>query len=317
MQSNSKRVVLLATGGTIAGTAAAPGDNLGYVAGTRSVESLVSAVPGLDSSRLELVQLAQIDSKDMSHAIWQMLAHAVQHHLERPEVVGLVITHGTDTMEETAWFLQRVLAPRKPVVLTGAMRPATSLQPDGPQNLSDAVALAQWEGAQGVVVAMAGRVHGALDVRKVDGYRVDAFSSGESGPLALIREAQIQVLRPWPVGKALGLDSMASEVGDWPRVDVLVSHAGCDGAMVRAAEALGCRGLVVEGTGNGSIHQALETALREAQFRGVAVLRTTRCQSAGVVGAPEGLLPSAGELTPAKARAELMLTLMAAAGSAL
>jgi len=191
------------------------------------------------------------------------------------------------------------------------MRPATSAQADGPQNLVDAVMLAATPGAAGVLVLMESRVHSAADVRKANGYRVDAFNSGERGPVALVNQGELTVLRPWPSGAALGLALLDMAVHDWPRVDIVVSHAGCDGALVGAAEALGCRGLVVEGTGNGTVHQAMELALREAESRGVAVLRATRCQSAGVVGQSPGLLPSAGELTPAKARVELLLTLLA------
>jgi L-asparaginase len=310
MQSNSRIVVVLGTGGTIAGAAAHAADNLGYVAGALALDSLVEAVPALGQWRLELEQVAQVDSKDMDHALWRRLAISLQSHLEREDVSGVVITHGTDTMEETAWFLHRVLGPTKPVVLTGAMRPATSALADGPHNLTDAVMLASNAGVCGVLVLMEGRVHSALDVRKSYGYRVDAFTSGERGPLALVREAELIVLRPWPSGAALGLEAVKLPVEDWPRVDIVVSHAGCDGALVRAAEALGCRGLVVEGTGNGTVHQAMALALSEAQSRGVSVCRATRCQSAGVVGESAGLLPSAGELTPAKARVELLLTLL-------
>ncbi len=143
MQNESSIVVVLGTGGTIAGAASEASDNVGYVAGQRSVADLLRAVPALAGAALETEQLAQLDSKDMTHAVWRLLALRCAHHLTRPEVVGIVITHGTDTLEETAWFLQRTLAPERPVVLVAAMRPATSLQADGPQNLLDAVAVAR------------------------------------------------------------------------------------------------------------------------------------------------------------------------------
>ena len=108
-------------------------DGVGYTAAQLSIEDLLAAVPALKGRRLEALQVAQLDSKDMDFATWQRLAAAVQQHLARPEVAGVVITHGTDTLEETAYFLHRVLAPSKPVVLTAAMRPATALAPDGPQ----------------------------------------------------------------------------------------------------------------------------------------------------------------------------------------
>ena len=156
MQSTSQTIVILGTGGTIAGTAASSTDNVGYTAAQIGVAQLLSAVPPLVGLALESEQVAQLDSKDMDFATWQRLAQRVGHHLARVQVAGVVITHGTDTLEETAYFLQRVLAPSKPVVLTAAMHPATALLADGPQNLLDAVTVAGLPGVQGVLVAMAG-----------------------------------------------------------------------------------------------------------------------------------------------------------------
>ena len=143
MQKRGMRtVVVLGTGGTIAGSAASADDNLGYVAGVLGVGALVASASDGDALAVETEQVAQIDSKDMSFAIWLQLARRVAHHVARAEVTGIVVTHGTDTLEETAYFLSRVVAVAKPVVLTAAMRPATSRQADGPQNLADAIAVA-------------------------------------------------------------------------------------------------------------------------------------------------------------------------------
>ena len=182
----NKKLVVLGTGGTIAGTAATAGDNIGYTAAQVGVAQLLLAIPALAQMPCVLVseQVAQIDSKDMSHAVWQALAERASHFLAQPDVQGIVITHGTDTLEETAYFLHAVLpAPllaAKPVVLTCAMRPASAMVPDGPQNLLDACAVALTPGAAGVVAVCAGSVHGAVDVQKQHTYRVDAFSSGDS-----------------------------------------------------------------------------------------------------------------------------------------
>jgi L-asparaginase len=326
MQNNSKRIVVLGTGGTIAGTAAAPDDALGYRAAQLSVESLLKGLPTLDSTIVESIQVAQIDSKDMNHEVWRLLALHAFEQLARPEVTGLVITHGTDTLEETAWFLHCVLQARKPVVLTAAMRPATDLGADGPQNLVDSLLLAGQPGVQGVLAVMAGRVHGAQDVRKVHGFQVDAFSSGEAGPVALVRQGQVRQLRPWPgsapekLAARSAVDQALPEWNTllrqpelaWPRVDIVVSHAGCDGAQLEALVACGSRGVVLEGTGNGTVHWRLEAAARQAMAQGVRVVRATRCQLSGVVGqAGPGEFDVAGELTPAKARVQLMLELMA------
>lgn len=307
--ADAGRVVILGTGGTIAGS----GDDVGYTAGQLSVRQLAAAVPALKAMPLEAEQVAQVDSKDMDHAIWLALAQRVAHHLARPEVAGVVVTHGTDTLEETAWFLHRVLAPAKPVVLVAAMRPATSLQADGPQNLLDAVTLASLTGVQGVLAVLNGRVHGAAEVQKIQPFALDAFSSGEAGPIALVQEGKLRPLRPWPSGDALGVSVLGVDAGAWPRVGVVVSHAGADGVGVDALVAAGARGIVVQGTGNGTVHAALLQALSRAQQAGVVVWRASRCSGGAVVGAPEGALPSAGELSPAKARVELMLRLISAA----
>jgi L-asparaginase len=299
-------VVILATGGTIAGS----GDDVGYTAGQVGVAQLVAAVPPLAGRALECEQIAQLDSKDMSHAVWQRLAQQVAHHLARAEVAGVVITHGTDTLEETAYFLQRVLAPAKPVVLTAAMRPSTSLQADGPQNLLDAVTVAATAGARGVVAVLQGRVHGPLEVRKAQPFALDAFDSGEAGPVALVQEGRVRALRPWPAGVGLGVQCIARDPAHWPRVDIVVSHAGATGAVVDALVASGAQALVVEGTGNGTVHESLLVALARAQADGRPVVRASRCSGGAVVGSPDGALPSAGGLTPAKARVELLLGLL-------
>jgi L-asparaginase len=309
MQSKDSTVVVLGTGGTIAGTAAQATDNVGYAAAQLGVAQLAGAVPALAGRALEAEQVAQLDSKDMDHATWRELAMRCAHHLAREVVAGVVVTHGTDTLEETAWFLQRVLAPAKPVVLAAAMRPATALLADGPQNLLDAVTVASCAGARGVVAVLAGRVHGARDVRKVHAYRVDAFGSGDAGPIGVVEEGEVRRWREWPADAAVLASAALPPADRWPRVEIVTSHAGMNGDIVRALVSTGVRGIVVAGTGNGTLHHALEAALLEARAAGVQVLRTTRCRDGRVIGGDPGL-PGAGDLTPEKARVELMLRLV-------
>ena len=303
-------VVVLGTGGTIAGTAASAGDAIGYTAAQLGAAQLVAAVPALAGVPIEVEQIAQIDSKDMGFETWRALALAVDRHLARPEVGGVVITHGTDTLEETAYFLQRVLAPARPVVLVAAMRPATSLQADGPQNLLDAMLVANTPGARGVVALLAGTVHGALDVRKVHAHRLDAFASGDAGAVAQVEAGRLRLYRDWPEGEGLGLACLPHGGAGWPVVEIVTSHAGAQGTLVRAMAQAGVQGIVVAATGNGSLHHALEAALLEAQAGGVAVLRATRCLNGSVIDAGEPALPSAGALTPVQARVELVLQLL-------
>ncbi|MGS0753784.1 asparaginase [Roseateles sp. GG27B] len=306
--------MILGTGGTIAGTALDAADNVGYTAAQLGVAQLVAAIPMLAARRLEIEQVAQLDSKDMDFATWQRLAERVATHLARPEVAGIVITHGTDTLEETAYFLQRVLAPSKPVVITAAMRPATALLSDGPQNLLDSAVVALQSQVGGVLVVLGGAITDAQQVRKVHSYRLNAFAPAEGGHVGVVEEGRVRWLsRPllplMPLMPAFGLGRIARPVEAWPRVEILFNHVGCDGAVVRALLAQGVDGLVVAGTGNGSVSSGLEAALRQAQARGVAILRSTRCD-AGPVSASETALPSAGALSPVKARVEMLLTLL-------
>lgn len=303
MPSASPVIVVLGTGGTIAGTAASPTDATGYRAAQLGVRTLVDAVPALAGRPLEALQVAQVDSKDMGPAVWRELAHEAARQLARPEVQGVVVTHGTDTLEETACFLHRVLAPAKPLVLTAAMRPATSLQADGPQNLLDAVTLAGEPGARGVMAVLAGRVFAAEGLRKVDAWRLDAFEGFE---VARLENGRVRTLAPWPEGVALGLEALAPPPEQWPRVAWITSHAGFDGALVHAVLAAGYDGLVVAGTGNGTLHHELQAALERAREAGLAVRLTTRCASGRLVDGPPDQ-----PVGPAQARVALMLELLA------
>lgn len=313
--------VVLGTGGTIAGTAASASDHTGYTAGQLGVQALLEAVPGLhdvlQGDPLQVEQVAQLDSKDMNPATWQRLAQRCSHWLGLPEVGGLVITHGTDTLEETAWFLQLALGPHKPVVLTCAMRPATALMPDGPQNLRDALAVVRDPQAQGVLAVCAGRIHSARTVQKVHPYRLDAFSSGEGGPLGWIEQGQVRWSGLGDAGQVLAQahahapKARALPPADWPWVEVLHSHAGADPRRVSALVAAGVKGLVVAGTGNGTVHQGLLAPLLQAQASGVAVRLTTRCAQGQIVGQPAALQTALPGLNAYKARVSLLLDLMA------
>ena len=309
MQSTTGVVVIIGTGGTIAGTAARAADLLGIESGALAAQDLVGAVPALASQAIESETLARLDSSDMDHATWAALRERAARQLARPEVTAVVVTHGTDTLEETAWFLHRTLAAAKPLVLTAAMRPATALSADGPQNLLDAVTVARVAGARGV---LAGRVHAGMDLRKLHGWRVDAFGSGDAGTLGVVEDGRVRLFRAWP---ETALHAAAQDLGDpaeWPVVDIVTSHAGARARTLEALVAAGAQGIVVAGTGNGSVHAELTGAARRAMAAGVTVRRASRCLLGGVVGAPPDALPSAGALTPVQARIELMLDLLAA-----
>lgn len=327
----SSKLVVLGTGGTIAGQSLSRFDNVGYTAAQVGVAQLLAAVPALDqvlaSRELVTEQVAQVDSKDMSWSVWQALRLRVNYHLARDDVAAVVITHGTDTIEETAYFLHCTLAPlplrAKPVVLTCAMRPASSVAPDGPQNLLDAATVALTGEAHGVSVVCAGTVYDAVHVQKVHTYRLDAFDSGDSGPLAYVEEGALRQLRDWPdpTGHPCSsfMDDPAS-IGAWPRVEIVMNYAGAGATMVdallahdaaRPPDVSPLRGLVVAGTGNGTIHQAMQDALVRAQARGIAVVRASRCARGRVLPKGDDLFPDSQGLSPVKARIALMLRLMA------
>ncbi len=305
-------VVVLGTGGTIAGVAAHAGAHLGYKPGALAAQDLVAGVPALQGQTLEVHSLAQLDSCDMDHATWLRLALAVQDHLARPEVAGVVVTHGTDTLEETALFLHLTVQADKPVVLTAAMRPATAPSPDGPQNLVDATSVARLPGARGVLVVFGGQAYAGAEARKVHGYRVDAFTGGDAPPLAVVQDGHWQQFRPWPAVHAAWAAALRRNPAQWPLVDIVTSHAGAQGRSLDALVQSGARGIIVAGTGNGSVHGQLLAAARRAEAQGVVVRRASRCVLGGVVGEKPDGLPSAGGLTPAQARVQLLLELAAA-----
>jgi L-asparaginase len=320
MQAQPEKIVVLGTGGTIAGTAVDAAGGHGYRAAQLPVGELLAGLELPAGCEVLSEQVAQIDSKDMDLLVWQQLLRRCLHWLAQPDVRGLVITHGTDTLEETAWLLQAVLAPRKPVVLTCAMRPATALDADGPQNLRDALAVAACEGAQGVVVACAGRILAAADVQKVHSWRLDAFSAGDAGDIGHVRQGQVACWRNWPqaaVPRETLLEALLTARA-LPRVEIVLSHAAAGGAIVDALVDLDTaarhgtarvRGLVLAGTGGGTMHRELEAALRRAQAVGVRVLRSTRCVD-GLLQPQDGAEFPAVALTPVKARLALALELL-------
>jgi L-asparaginase len=325
----AQKLVFLGMGGTIAGTASNADDNVGYTAAQVGVQALLASVPGLKNllGGHEAVseQVCQIDSKDLVHTDWRALLGGVSHNLAMPDVGGVVVTHGTDTLEETAYFLSCMVPSdvlrHKPVVLTCAMRPASSLTPDGPGNMADAAAVALCRQARGVLVVCAGKIHSAAQVQKVHPYRTDAFDSGEAGPVGLVEEGRVRLLRDWPevLNSMVKLQSATVQPETWPRVELLLSHAGATGAVVRALLNHGVdeeplRGIVVAGTGNGTIHMSMEAALLEAQAQGIRVVRVSRCAYGQVVGGSptdrSGAFASAA-LSGVKARIALMLEIAA------
>ena len=310
-----KKIVILGTGGTIAGRSALRHDNMGYTAAQVGIEALFESIAELPAhlAGFELVfeQVAQVDSKDMDPAVWTLLAQRTFSALSQPDVQGVVITHGTDTIEETAFFLQSVLHATKPVVLTCAMRPASALHPDGPQNLLDALSVAKDAHAVGVVVVCAGAIHSADAVHKIHPYRLDAFSSGDAGALGWVEEAGVRWAgMPLRVTRPLWDVRALPAAAAWPQVEIVLNHAGATGAVVQALLQTGVKGLVAAGTGNATLSEPLTQALHQAMAEGVQVVRSTRCPLGQVIPVPDSTIPLAPGLSPVKARVALQLSLM-------
>jgi len=311
-----RRVRILATGGTIAGRAPSEVDE-GYSAGGVPVDALIRTLPELGGlAEVKGEQVAQIGSQDMNDALWLELAARVNALFAADEADGVVITHGTDSMEETAYFLHLVVKSPRPVVLTGAMRPATSLSADGPLNLYNAVAVAADPdaGGRGAIVVLNDDLHSARDVTKSNTTDVQTFVSPGPGLLGTASYGRIRYFR-----RPSRLHTVESEfdvagLGELPRVDILYAHANMPPDLVGASLSLGARGLVVAGMGNGNVTSAAAGALAEAALQGVVVVRSTRVVS-GDVGRNIELdddalgLVAADQLNPQKSRVLLQLCL--------
>ncbi|ATH15249.1 L-asparaginase [Delftia acidovorans] len=321
------KLVILGTGGTIAGRADSQSQGVGYKAGQITVQSLLEAVPDLEQQALGPVQtqqIAQVDSKDMDWPVWRALLRACTQALEDADTRAVVITHGTDTLEETAWLLHSLLPATKPIVLTCAMRPATALLADGPQNLRDAVTVAASGGRSGVWVVAGGEVHAAAQVQKVHPYRLQAMRSVEGGPQALVEEGRVRWLVPdapsspsAPSARAMVPAAMSSDLlalDELPWVEVVFSGALARASGVDALVAAGVSGIVVAGTGNATVHQGMEAALQRARDKGVWIWRGTRCAEGLPVASGLGTNPAEADLAQlpvAKARIAMMLALAA------
>ncbi len=305
------QVRVLATGGTIAGAGNAAG--VSYKSGVVGVADLIRAVPGVEQvATISAEQVANVASGDMDETLWRRLLGRVEAAIADPGVNGVVITHGTDTLEETAFFLSLLVPATKPVVLVGSMRPSTAISADGPQNLGDAirVAVAPASAGRGVMVVMNDTIFDPTSVTKVDVRRVEAFAAPSHGPIG-------DMLKPQPrffTGSLPAPPSLTLKPGALPSVAIVYAHAGLTGDDVRRI-AGDAKGVVIAGVGAGGFSTSARKAIGELTKRGVAVVRTPR-QGHGDIWTSDG--PDDGdsvstiagrELTPAKARILLMLAL--------
>jgi len=306
----------LATGGTIAGAQASATD-YGYKSGAYDVNSLLSAVPNLD--KLAVItgeQVANIGSQDMNDEVWLKLAKRVNAVLAEPGTDGALITHGTDTLEETSYFLSLVTKSDKPVVMVGSMRPATATSADGPGNIYNGVAVVADPRAKGkgTLVVLNDTIHYARNVMKTDTTSVQTFQSLNRGPAGVAHTGKIQWFEP--MDRRLGKSSEFSIDGldTLPRVDIIYAHANMSADLIDAAIKNGAKGLVIAGVGDGNMTTAALDAVTKAAKSGVVVVRSTRLAQGitlrnNEVNDDEKGLVASGELNPAKSRVLLQLAL--------
>ena len=313
--STVPRLLLLGTGGTIAGTALESTQLNRYASGVIGVEDLLTTLPQLSRlAEIQVEQITNVDSADLGFNHWRDLVSRLRQILaEDPGLVGVVITHGTNTLEETAWLLQLLIDDPRPVVLVGAMRPASALSADGPLNLYQAVQVACSADARGrgVMVVMDGQIHSARDVAKRATQGVGAFHSATRGPLGWVDDFGVHlsgVERSASVPFAgLSLPTI------WPQVVILHGCVQPSAALIPALLSAGVEGLVFTGTGAGQLSAVERNAL--AQWKGPRplMLRANRCGMGPVHRCEDhaklGLLP-AGDLSPQKARVVLLLALI-------
>ncbi|ENT3664686.1 type II asparaginase [Campylobacter jejuni] len=315
MKKAKSRIAILGTGGTIAGFIDSTIATTGYTAGAIDIDVLIKAVPQIrDLADISWEQIANIDSSNMCDEIWLRLAKKIAK-LFAEGIDGVVITHGTDTMEETAYFLNLTIKSDKPVVLVGAMRPSTAISADGPKNLYNAVALVANKEAKnkGVMVAINDKILSARGVVKTHSLNVDAFSSPDFGDLGYIVDGKVFFYNNVTKAHAKNAPFDVSKLTSLPKVDILYSYSN-DGSGV-AAKALfehGTKGIVVAGSGAGSIHKNQKDVLKELLKKGLKVVVSSRVV-AGCVAVSDsdeklGFI-SAEDLNPQKARVLLILAL--------
>lgn len=309
-------IYVLATGGTIAGS----GDSAlsgSYTSGTVTVDKLIAAVPQINEiATIKGEQISNIGSQAMNNEVWLTLAKRVNELLSKNSVDGVVITHGTDTMESTAYFLNLVVKQKKPIVLVGAMRSGTSLSADGPLNIYNAVNVAMNKESvgKGVLIVMNDKIHAAREVTKTITTAVETFVSPNTGNIGTVNYGIVNYYLAPTKKHTVNSDFNIRNISSLPRVDIIYAHSNDSADFVESAVANGAKGIVLAGMGNGNPYPSVEEALAKAAKEGVVVVRSSRVGSgstsvgAEVDDAKYGFV-TADNLNPQKARVLLMVAL--------
>jgi L-asparaginase len=311
------KVYIVATGGTIAGAAPSQTE-AGYQSGAVGVETLINAVPQLkDIAQVSGEQIASIGSQDMNDAVWLKLAKRVNEILAQSDVAGVAITHGTDTMEETSYFLNLVVNSDKPVVLTGSMRPSTAMSADGPLNIYNAVAIAADPTARGrgVLVTLDDDIHSGHDIFKTHSTDIGTMQSGEAGLVGVGLFGKNIWYRVPTCLNTTRSEFRVEGVNSLPRVDIIYAHANMSPDIITSAVKNGAKGLVIAGVGDGNMTSPAVDALKAAIAQGVVVVRSSRTNG-GIIRRNIELdddklgTVASMELNPGKSRVLLQLALL-------
>jgi L-asparaginase len=310
-------VVILATGGTIAG-AAASGTQAGYKSGAVTIDAMIAAVPGIqDMADIKGEQISNVGSQDMSFDIMLKVAKRINELMPKSDVDGFVITHGTDTMEETAFFLNLVVKGDKPVVMVGSMRPSTAVSADGPLNLYNAVGVAIDPNARGrgVLVVMNDWIHAAHSLTKTSTTAIQTFMSPLRGVVGVASYGKNDFYNTPQWKHTTGSEFNIADVNKLPRVDIVFACADMPPDLIDASVANGAKGIVIAGVGNGNMNKGSLEAAAAAVKKGVIVVRSSRVPTGSVgrnveVNDDEGGFIASDELNPQKARILLSLALL-------
>lgn len=276
---NKPTIYVLATGGTIAGSGTSETSSA-YTAGGLTAEQLIQAVPAIDKiANIKSEQITNIGSQDMSQEIWLQLTNRINELSKNSDITGFVITHGTDTQDETAYFLNLTLKTDKPVVLTGAMRPSNTLSADGPRNLFNAVACAvsPTSKAKGVMIVMDDFILGADDIQKSHTLKMGSFSNPNFGPLGIMYNEQPMFFRQSLKKHTTESIFDIKNIKELPKVAILMGYADADDIFIKAALEHQIKGIVYAGVGNGNMSTKVTNTLSKAvQDRKLSVVRSSR-----------------------------------------
>ncbi|MDD4057689.1 MAG: asparaginase [Bacteroidales bacterium] len=314
LATEKSRITILATGGTIAGTAESA-SQASYIPGVISIDEIIASVPGLNNvAELNGIQVCNISSQNITPHIWLKLHTIIDSLFSNNLSDGIVITHGTDTMEETAYFLNLTVKHKRPIVLTGSMRPSSSLSADGPFNLFNAVSLASSTEAsgKGVMVIMNDIILSADDVTKSHTVNTNAFSCPNFGPLGYMRDGKALFYRKVETKHTFNSEFNISKNTKLPQVEIAYSYAFSSGLLIKALINSGVEGIVIAGVGHGNYNREYAAEMERGYGKGIRFVRSARVFRGGVDKAAEEYEPKhpvSGIKSPQKARILLMLAL--------